>query len=352
MIVLISPYVEVIFMVTEQSLVRYKNSLNKSAYDLDAFEIRIILAAVAQLPAGKLASDLLLPVEAADLELIGVDPKNAYGALKKACETLFNRYITWDTVDEDGARVVVKTRWLQEAAYVDQKGRLLVRFSTRVAEHLDRLLPHITQFSYLELHSLSSAYAIRLYQLLAQFQRSGEKRFYIKVDDLRERLSLGTKYKLYGQLKEKVLDVAVQQINSAPYTAFRVRMSDTERGCKDGRKVVCLHFYFLPKEPTKVADKKRSKAEDVTDLESQSTFTRERATLSPKQIGMYADLLSGKNDKLGLTQAFYADCRAKGLLDWRGWETDQCRDDLCKRLADPGFVQKIEKWLRQCGFGG
>lgn len=336
-------------MITEQSLVRYKNSLNRCAYDLDSFELRIILAAIAQLPPGKLASDCLLPVEADDLVQIGVNPKNAYGALKKACESLFSRYVTWDTVDEDGARVVVKTRWLQEAAYVDQKGRLLVRFSTRIAEHLDRLLPSITQFAYLDLHSLSSSYAIRLYQLLSQFQHGAEKRFFIKVADLRERLSLGTKYKLYGQLKEKVLDVAVKQINEAPHTAFRIRMSDSERGCKDGRRVVCLHFYFLPKQ----AKAKAKQNADVTDLEPmETTFTRDRAKLSTKQIGMYADFLAGPQDKLGLAHAFYEECRRRGLLDWRGWDQAACITDLRKKLSDPEFVMKIEPWLRECGFGG
>lgn len=345
-------------MITENSLVRYKNSLNKASYDLDAFELRIILAAVAQLPPGKNASGHLLTVEASDLEAIGVDPKNSYSALKKACDSLFDRYISWKSYDEDGDEVVHKARWLQEVAYMDQKGRLQVMFSNRVAEHLDRLLPNITQFAYLDLHSLSSTYAIRLYQLLAQFQHSPEKRFFIKVEDLRERLGLEDQYKLYGSLKKKVLDVAIKQINEAPYTAFRVRMSDRERGCKDSRKVVMLHFYILPKE------KKPTKKHPVIDVESNEVdkttgdlfaggLTLERATLSPKQIRMYADFLSGKNEKYSsISHSFYEDCKAKGLLSWGGKLTEECAEDLVEKLSDPHFVIAVHEWLKKVGFGG
>lgn len=335
-------------MLSENSLVRYKNALNKASFDLDAFELRIILAAVAQLPPGKLASDCFLPVSANDLTLIGVDPKNAYSALKKACDTLFERHITWNTTDEDGDLVVIKTRWLQEAAYIDQKGRLMVKFSQRVAEHLDRLLPNITQFAYIELHSISGSYAIRLYQLLAQFQHSPDKRLFIKVEDLKERLSIGDKYKRYSQLKQRVLDQAIREINEAPYAAFRVRMSDRERGCKDSRKVACLHFYILPKNIPE---------SDVVDVATGDLFagglSLDRAKLSPKQCRMYADFLSGKNDKFAtVAHAFYEDCRAKGLLDWTGLSIEQCADRLREKLADPNFVIAVYEWLKKVGFGG
>lgn len=345
-------------MLSENSLVRYKNALNKSAYDLDAFELRIILAAAAQLPPGKLASDCFLPVSASDLTLIGVDPKNAYSALKKACNSLFDRYITWKTTDEDGDLVVIKTRWLQEAAYIDQKGRLMVKFSQRVAEHLDRLLPNITQFAYVELHSISGAYAIRLYQLLAQFQNSPEKRFFIKVEDLKERLSIGDKYKRYSQLKQSVLDQAINEINKAPYAAFRVRMSDRERGCKDGRKVVCLHFYILPKEnpsakPLPTIDGEVQEVDRATGDLFAGGLSLDRAKLSEKQIGMYADFLSGKNDKFAVVaHAFYEDFRKKGLLDWTGLSIEQCADRLREKLANPQFVIAAYAWLRKVGFGG
>lgn len=345
-------------MLSENSLVRYKNALNKASFDLDAFELRIILAAVAQLPAGKLASDCFLPVSANDLTLIGVDPKNAYSALKKACDTLFERHITWDTTDEDGDLVVIKTRWLQEAAYIDQKGRLMVKFSQRVAEHLERLLPNITQFAYVELHSISGAYAIRLYQLLAQFQHSPEKRFFIKLEDLKERLSIGDKYKTYSKFKQGVLEQGIREINEAPYAAFRVRMSDRERGCKDGRKVVCLHFYILPKEhPTPknlpVIDADSQEVDRATGDLFAGGLSLNRAKLSEKQIGMYADFLSGKNDRFSaVAHAFYEDSRKKGLLDWTGLSIEQCSARLREKLRDPQFVIAVYAWLKKVGFGG
>lgn len=343
-----------VIMISENSLVRYKNSLNKASYDLDAFELRIILAAVAQLPPGKLASDCLLTVEASDLEMIGVDPKNAYSALKKATKSLFNRYIAWEYFDEDGRKEEVNTRWLQEVAYLDQAGRLKLQFSNRVAKHLDRLLPNITQFAYLDLHSLSSSYAIRLYQQLAQFQHS--QKYFVSVDELRTLLALGDKYPQYGIFKKKVLDVAIKQINEAPFTAFKVRMSDKERGCKDSRKVVKLHFYILPKDktqPNPVINVEPNEVDKTTGDLFAGGLSLNRAKLSPKQIAMYADFLSGKNGKYeDVAQSFYADCRNKGMLNWFSMSKEQCAQDLANKMADPHFVIAIYDWLKRVGFGG
>lgn len=353
------PYLQksAVLMITENSLVRYKNSLNRASYDLDAFELRIILAAVAQLPPGELASDCWLSVDAQDLVQIGVDPKNAYSALKKACDTLFDRYITWRTEDEDGDEVVIKTRWLQEVAYIDQKGRLKIQFSKRVAEHLDRLLPNITQFAYLELHSISGAYAIRLYQLLAQFQHGEEKRLFIKVDDLKERLSIGDKYKTYSKFKQGVLEQAIREINEAPYTAFKVRMSDKERGCKDSRKVVCLHFYILPKEQSV---SKTQPPEEVLPP-SKNFLTVEQATLTARQRKYYSELLSGDCSKEKLEIAGFHVSTFVSFLYTKGFASfglfsgadsnERLQKWLYEKLSDSRFVMAIfDPWLRKFGF--
>lgn len=343
-------------MITENSLVRYKNSLNKASYDLDAFELRIILAAVAQLPPGKLASDSLLPVSAEDLMAIGVDQSNAYKALKKACDSLFDRYVSWKSYDEDGDVVVHKVRWLQEVAHIDQKGRLMIQFSKRIAEHLDRLLPHITQFAYLDLHSITSTYAIRLYQQLAQFQHSPNKCWFVSVNELKQLLNLENQYKQYGIFKRKVLDGAIKQINEAPYTAFKVRMSDKERGCKDSRKVINLHFYILPKvkpQALQTIDVEAHEVDQSTGDLFAGGLSLKRAQLSKKQIDMYADFLSGMNKKYeDISKAFYSDCRSKKLLMWDGLDPEQCAENLKKKLADEHFVVAIYDWLKKVGFGG
>ena len=68
---------------------------------------------------------------------------------------------------------------------------------------------------------------------------------------------------------------------------------------------------------------------------------------------MYADVISGRSEKYEhVTQAFDADCRKRGLLNWFGKEKEECAADLRKKLADPEFAAQIYDWLKKVGFGG
>lgn len=345
-------------MIERNSLVVYKNALNKASFDLDAFELRIITAAIAQLPPNSPPPiDKLLPVSAEDLTAIGVNPSNAYRELKKACKSLWDRYITLYYLDEDGDEVVHRVRWLQEVAHIDNKGRLMVKFTNRVAEHLDRLAPEFTKFAYLELHSIDSAYGIRLYQILNQYKSS--QKYFVSVKELKKCLAIEDKYPLYAHFKSRVLNLAIREINEAPYTAFTVLLNDTERGCKDSRKVVNLHFYLYPKEkptPPPPIDVEYSEL-DMDTVDALTGYALKDLFLNDAQRGKIANrlCLGGVLAETGM----YDDIKQK-FINYNksvkiipvdiAKDPKKLRKYVFEELRKPTFVNSILFWIEKIDF--
>ena len=335
-------------MANSNLVVRYKNALNRASHLLDVIEQRIILTAIAKVPAGEVTDDELYSVSASDLVELGSNQTNVYGQMKDAVKTLFNRYLTLTVEDGENLRTRY-LRWVQTVDYADQESRIYLRFSKDLLPFISDIQREFTRFNLLDLKGIRSSYAVRLYSMLMQYQSTGK--LVIKVDDLRERLELGDKFSRYTHLKAKVVELAVKQINEGERTQIKVSYKEK----KVGRRVDTLIFTFKMKNA--VINKDGSIAATLPDEQTGDLFASglslERAKLSAKQIGMYADFLSGKNEKYSsISHSFYEDCKAKGLLSWGGKSTEECAEDLVEKLSDPHFVIAVHEWLKKVGFGG
>lgn len=335
-------------MADSNLVVRYKNALNRASHLLDVIEQRIILTAIAKVPAGEVTDDELYSVSASDLVELGSNQTKVYGQMKDAVKTLFNRYLTLTVEDGENLRTRY-LRWVQTVDYADQESRIYLRFSRDLLPFISDIQREFTRFNLLDLKGIRSSYAVRLYSMLMQYQSTGK--LVIKVDDLRERLELGDKFSRYTHLKAKVVELAVKQINEGERTQIKVSYKEK----KVGRRVDTLIFTFKMKNA--VINKDGSIAATLPDEQTGDLFASglslERAKLSAKQIGMYADFLSGKNEKYSsISHSFYEDCKAKGLLSWGGKSTEECAEDLVEKLSDPHFVIAVHEWLKKVGFGG
>ncbi len=136
---------------------------------------------------------------------------------------------------EDGKKTV--TRWVQAVTY--SEGAAELRFSTPIAPYLTNLKAQFTQYCLSDVAKMSSAYAIRLYELLVQW--NGAKSREVEIEWLREALQLEGKYSATKDFRARVIDMAVQQINEfSPLT-----VSYSQR--KTGRRVTHLVFKFQSK---------------------------------------------------------------------------------------------------------
>ncbi len=192
-----------------KATVTHSNRLVSAAQSLTLNEKRVLLACIARIDPRKPFRDGLMYLSANQFaELFGIDVRNAYPALEDAAKRLFNRDIR-HVVD---GKVVEQWRWVYQVKYHQGEGRISLAFSPTIAPELTLLHREFTTYQLRQVGKLPSFYAIRLYELLSQVRVIGSRS--IMLDELRAILVLEDKYPLSKDLRVRVIDPAVREINA------------------------------------------------------------------------------------------------------------------------------------------
>jgi plasmid replication initiation protein len=239
------------------------NGLIEASYRLTLVEKQVILLAVAQI--GRrvdVTEKTPLSVTAQDLiDTFQAFPKDAYGQLQAAVEQLANRWVTIDRPDPDDPDLTrTKTRWVHAIDYKPGKGTLRLYFAPKVLPYLTNLAREFTQYRLHNTAGMTSVYAVRIYELLVQWKSKGE--LDVEVDWLREKFDLPASYSNIGELKRRVVQPAINQINK--HSDLWVKLGQR----KSGRSVVALTFTFGSKsektaDSTKSPPKKRMTTDEM-----------------------------------------------------------------------------------------
>ena len=219
------------------------NALIEASYRLSVEEQRIILACIAQVRRGQSLTDQQLYVVSAKQvsELSGTNINTTYRDLKAVAERLFERRVMlYEAPNGKGEFKARLTRWVQEVAYYRNKGQLGLRFATALIPYLSQLTSHFTHYALSDVARMTSSHAIRIYELLIQWQNLGERE--IPLDWLQECLELKGCYPVFKDFKRRVIVPAVNQINTL--SPLKVAWQPI----KTGRKITALHFAFKRQE--------------------------------------------------------------------------------------------------------
>ena len=242
------------------------NQVIEASYQLSAVEQRILLAAISLIPKNKvITDDELYPVSVNELQLLGVHEKTAYRDLKEGINRLYERSINLSIDDKS-----IKMRWVQEVQFLDSQGVIGIRFSKPILPFISNLSKEFTKYALSDIAGISSAYAIRIYELLVQYRQIGKRE--ISVENLRTMLELGKKYPLFADFKKRVIDTAVDQINE--YSPLKVAYEQK----KTGRKVT--HILFSFKEEPRILN------------ENNPNTSKDFYKLTDAQINMFGNQLS------------------------------------------------------------
>jgi len=199
-----------------QQLVVKDNALINAAYTLDLVEQRLILMSTvtAREEGHGITADQPLKIRAADYaEQFKVRPHTAYESLKEATNGLFNRYFTYEKLTERGNKEIVKSRWVSQISYIENEGTVSIVFAPAIVPLITRLEKEFTRYDLEQVSSLTSTYAVRLYELLISWRKLS-KTPEIELSTLRERLGVGDgDLTRIDNFKRKVLDFAIKQIN-------------------------------------------------------------------------------------------------------------------------------------------
>lgn len=217
-------------------LVVKTNKLVEASYRLDLNEQRLVLAAIVEgRESDLLHNNQLIKISAKRFAAIfGMDESNAYRLMKEAKNRLYERSVTIED-EEDGS--VGAVRWVEGVFHKDGSGFVKLKFSSYVAPHLARLETEYTEYRLERIGKLTSAYAVRIYELCAQCRNKNIKEREENLPDLRRKLGLtANEYPAIKDFKLRVLDPAVNQINE--HTDLRI----TYENIKTGRTVTGLLF--------------------------------------------------------------------------------------------------------------
>ena len=193
------------------------HELVKANYSMTVNEQRLILAAISQInsmeelldPNGKFI--VTVPQFQEVFCFNDTNKKNAYQYMTVAAEALFDREARIALPDNRE----LLTRFVQSIIFNPDENQVELRFAIEITPYLASMYHKFTSYRIQHIAHLTSIYAIRIYELLVTwFGRDGTyTQNKIEISELREMLDILDKYQQFGQLKDKVIDPAIKQIN-------------------------------------------------------------------------------------------------------------------------------------------
>ena len=249
------------------------NALMNASYNLALVEQRLILLAILEAREtgqGINANDPLTVHASSYINQFNVERHTAYQALKDACKDLFARQFSYQEKRERG-RANITSRWVSQIAYIDETATVEVIFAPAVVPLITRLEEQFTQYDIEQISGLSSAYAVRLYELLICWRTTG-KTPVLDLTEFRKRLGvLDTEYTRTDNLKMRVIEQSLKQINK------HTDITASYEQHKKGRTITGFSFKFKQKKKTEPETPKNNDS-GVSQAENSRNPCRSRKT--------------------------------------------------------------------------
>jgi plasmid replication initiation protein len=220
------------------SIITQSNHLVEARYNLSLGEQRLILTMISRIqPDDEDFKPYTISIgELA--EFLGVAKGSAYHECKKITKSLLSRVLE---IREDGR--LLQTHWVSSADYVDGTGIVNLSIDPLLKPHLLQLKGGFTSCKLDMSLSFKSQYTIRIYTLLKQYERLGDRE--IELHDLREMLGIGKdQYKLYANFKTDLLKPVKRELEDKADLYFEFDE------IKYGRRVGAIRFNIITKKPT------------------------------------------------------------------------------------------------------
>ena len=304
-----------------RDLVVKDNALINASYNLDLVEQRLILLAIVEARESGKGINANDPLEVhADsyINQFGVHRNTAYQALKDACKDLFARQFSYQEKKANGNIRNVMSRWVSQIAYNDNEATVDLIFAPAVVPFITRLEEQFTKYELQQVSSLSSAYAIRLYELLIQWRSAG-KTPTIELQEFRKKLGvLDNEYLRMAHLKERVLELSIKQINE--HTDITVKYEQHKRG----RSISGFSFNF------------KQKKKDSPSIERDPNTLDLSSKMTDAQRHMFANKLSELPEMGRYSQ---------------GTESyPQFAVRIAEMLQDPEKIKELSPYLKKVGY--
>lgn len=223
---------------TDLSLIIKNNYINEAQHDMNLLEYKLILVAISLIDKDDselFESNINIGKFA---KLLEIKRSTVYNNIIKNIKKLGSKGLS---MYDENKNIFVYYPWFMYIKYEINKGYIKLKFNPELAPFIIYLIKNKGYTKYLlkNVVHMESKYSMRIYELLKQYEKIGERIF-----DLQEiKLILGAeyKYKKYGSFKEKVLEKAKNEIYEKSDIFF------TYQEIKSGVKVVKVRFIIKSK---------------------------------------------------------------------------------------------------------
>ncbi|MDA2303256.1 replication initiation protein [Bacillus cereus group sp. MYBK95-2] len=162
-------------------------------------------------------------------DLLDLNGSTKYSELSKITKELLSKVIEIRTGED-----LMQVSWLSSAIYNRNKGTIDMRFDPLLKPFLLELSNKFTSYRLANVIKLKSTYAIRIYELLKQYEDLKERT--ISLQNLRYYLDAMDIYPNYANFKQRVLKPSQKELNQKTDISFEFEE------IKLGRKVQKIKF--------------------------------------------------------------------------------------------------------------
>jgi plasmid replication initiation protein len=216
------------------NLVTKSNVLIEANYKLGVIEQKIILSIASNIqPTDSDFKTYTLRVKEFN-ELLGLKGTPKYTELRKITKDLMQKVFEIRI-----GKKIIQVAWLSFVAYNESEGTIDIRFDPFLRPYFLQLKNEFTSYKLENIVKLKSSYAIRIYELLKQYEKMKERTFSLK--DLRRSLGAEGVYPAYGNFKQRVLVAAQMEISHKTDISFEIEE------IKEGRRVEKVKFIISTK---------------------------------------------------------------------------------------------------------
>jgi plasmid replication initiation protein len=234
--------------------VSFSHAVTRAAHGLTLVEKRIVAMFIAKFDNSKHRKALgrVIPLQDATIKITAKEysetfdiPMNiAYRDLLAGTDKFFERY--WRVIqDTPKGKKEFKFNWLDGVVYHHGEGWVEATFGQHTIPHLVfNLKDQYTKYKLKSTMTLTSAYAWRLWELMAQFANTKkaadeERLIRISLEDFCYAMDAPESYK-YKDVRVRIIEPSIEQIRT------QNQIDVTWRAIKKGRSVASLEFKFKP----------------------------------------------------------------------------------------------------------
>lgn len=275
-------------MVIDDLVVAKSNALIEAHYALSLTSQRFLLLAIAST---KITDEVMQYVATADFaSTYKIAQKTAYKDLIAALDQLGKVRFEIVKAPNTGEKLkrVLKTSIIQAIEYDAEQSQVGFLFSKKALPYLSDLKAQFKLYNLDEIKDFKSLYSIRLFEFLIQYEVLKYRT--ITVEELRESLALGSKYKQAKDLRMFVVDKAVSDINN--FSSYTVSYTQT----KKGRTIHAYNFTFTKKSNAKNKKGKQRKEEQLELPLSEPTPTTQSKRKPTKPHKDFVLKIASSND--------------------------------------------------------